>query len=305
MVARADCTGFTNCAWKPRHGIQEVLQEDFRTTEVSQEKSKQSFLSSRNRIVDDRLFLPKLKTGIKIVLHRELIGKINSVSITKTSSGKYFASFQVKTDTKLLPPNTSIIGIDLGIKNLIITSDGEEIPNPQFYRSKEKKLAYQQRQLSKKQNGSKNKEEQRLVVVKLNEDIVNCRKDYLHKLTKRLINENQVIICENLNVAGMLRNHCLAKSISDVSWYELTRQLKYKAEWYGRTFHQIDRWFPSSKTCNNCQYLMESLPLDIRSWCCPQCKQLNDRDINASLNIRDRGLKDLELPPVPKRTVQP
>jgi putative transposase len=175
-----------------------------------------------------------------------------------------------------------------------VTSEGEVIDNKNVYRSVEKELAYEQRQLSKKKKGSKSKERQRLVVAKINEYIANCRKDYLHKVTKTLIDENQVIITESLAVKNMIQNHCLAKSIQDASWGELLRQLAYKAEWYGRTLYQIDRWFPSSKTCNSCQFVVDSLPLNIREWTCPSCHKHHDRDANAAMNILDKGLKDLE-----------
>ena len=149
--------------------------------------------------------------------------------------------------------------------------------------------------LSKKKKGSYNKNKQRKEVAKLNEYIANSRKDYLHKVSKQLIDENQVIIAESLTVKNMRKNHCLAKSIADASWSELLRQIEYKAKWYGRTFYQIDTCFPSSKTCNGCKFIVDKLPLSIREWTCPSCKRLNNRDLNASLNIRDQGVNDLSV----------
>jgi putative transposase len=243
---------------------------------------------------EGKLYIPKLKTGIEIRLHREMPSKPQCCYISKTCSGQYYACFPCEEEAKPLPRLDYTVGIDLGIKSLIVTSEGEVIDNKNVYRSVEKELAYEQRQLSKKKKGSKSKERQRLVVAKINEYIANCRKDYLHKVTKTLIDENQVIITESLSVKNMIQNHCLAKSIQDASWGELLRQLAYKAEWYGRTLYQIDRWFPSSKTCNDCQFVVDSLPLNIREWTCPSCHKHHDRDANAAMNILDKGLKDLE-----------
>jgi putative transposase len=256
--------------------------------------NKQCIKIPQNFCVEDaKLYIPKLKTGIKIVLHRELPSKPTCCFISKTPSGRYYASFPCEEEVKPLPKLNHAVGIDLGIKSLLVTSDGEVIDNKNVYRSMEKVLAYEQRQLSKKKKGSKSREKQRLVVAKINEYIANCRRDHLHKVTKQLIDENQVIITESLAVKNMIKNHCLAKSIQDASWGELLRQLDYKAEWYGRTLYQIDRWFPSSKTCNDCQFVVDSLPLNIREWTCPHCKRHHDRDANAALNIRDKGLLDL------------
>lgn len=245
------------------------------------------------KIKENKLFIPKLKSGIEIVLHQGLPEKQTCCFISKTSSDKYYVSFQCETDSKPLAKSDKTIGIDLGIKSLIVSSDGKVIENKKHYRQSEKKLAYEQKQLSKKQKGYNNKNKQRKVVARLNEYIANSRKDYLHKVSRKLIDENQVIIAESLSVKNMMNNHKLAKSIQDASWGELLRQLDYKSKWYGRTFHQIDMFFPSSKTCNGCQYVVDDLPLNIREWDCPNCKHHNDRDLNAAKNIRDKGLKDL------------
>jgi putative transposase len=246
-------------------------------------------------IENDKLFIPKLKTGIEIVLHRDLPEKQTCCFISKTASNKYYVSFLCEVDIKPLAKSKKTIGIDLGIKSLLVCSDGQVIPNQKHYRQSEKQLGYEQKQLSNKKQASNNKNKQRKVVAKINEYIANSRKDYLHKISKRLIDENQVIITESLSVKNMMKNHKLAKSIQDASWSELIRQLDYKSKWYGRTFHQIDMFFPSSKTCNDCQFVVDSLPLNIREWSCPNCNKHNDRDLNASLNIRDVGLKDLTV----------
>jgi putative transposase len=177
---------------------------------------------------------------------------------------------------------------------LIIESNGNTVENPKFLKHLEPRLIFKQKQLSKKQKGSNKRNKARIIFAKQHEKIANKRKDLLHKLSRRLINENQVIIAENLAVKNMMKNHKLAKAISDVSWGELLRQIEYKAKWYGRTFYQIDRFFPSSKTCNNCQFVVDKLPLNIRSWICPKCKTKLDRDLNAAKNIRDKGLSDLK-----------
>jgi putative transposase len=247
------------------------------------------------KIENGKLFIPKLKSGIKLVQHRPTDGKIVCIFISKTATEKYFVSVLCETDIEQLEKQETIVGIDLGSKYLIVSSEGEKIENPKFYRKMEKKLAYEQRQLSKKQLGSNNRNKQRKEVAKINEYIANSRNNYLHQISRKLIDENQVIIAESLSVKNMMRNHCLAKSIGDASWGELIRQLEYKSNWYGRTFYQIDKFFPSSKTCNNCQFVLNDLPLAIREWDCPNCKQHNDRDENAALNIRDKGVKDLDL----------
>lgn len=259
-------------------------------------KNKQSIkIPQKFKIKDNKLYIPKLKGGIEINLHRELIGKTICCYISKTPSGKYYVSFLCETDIKPLPKLDNIIGIDLGIKTLVTTSNGNKIENPKFHKKLEKKLIFQQRQLSKKKKGSKIKNKQRIIVAKIHEKITNRRIDNLHKISKKLVDENQIIIVEDLSVKNMLKNHNLAKEISNVSWAELLRQLEYKSEWYGRTFYKIDRFFPSSKMCNNCQYIVDDLPLNIREWNCPSCSKVNDRDINAALNIKDKGIKDLKM----------
>lgn len=245
------------------------------------------------KIENGKLFIPKLKEGIEIVFHQLLPEKQTCCFVSKTSSDKYYVSFLCEVDIEPLAKSNKVIGIDLGIKLLIVSSDGEVIDNKKYYKQSEKKLAYEQRQLSRKQFGSNNRNKQRKEVAKINEYIANSRKDYLHKISRKLIDENQVIIAESLSVKNMMKNHYLAKYIADASLGEFLRQLEYKSKWYGRTFYQIDKFFPSSKTCNNCQFVLDDLPLSVREWDCPNCQQHLDRDINAALNIKDKGLKDL------------
>jgi putative transposase len=173
---------------------------------------------------------------------------------------------------------------------MVALSTGESVGNPHFFTKDEKKLAKAQRRLCKKKKGSRNREKARRKVARIHARISDRRRDYQHKLSTRIVHENQVICVESLAVKNMVKNHCLAKAISDVGWAELVRQLEYKSRWYGRTLIKIDRWFPSSKICHKCKYVVEALPLDIREWTCPKCDTWHDRDINAAQNILAEGL---------------
>jgi len=189
----------------------------------------------------------------------------------------------------------SKVGIDLGIKDLLITSDGEKIDNLKITKKYEKKLAKEQRRLSHKAKGSKNRNKQRIKVARIHEKIHNTRIDHLHKISHQLISENQVIVSEDLAVSNMVKNHNLAKAISDCGWYELTRQLTYKAEWNGRTYIKIGRYVPSSQTCNICGYVnKDTKNLSVREWICHECGTKHDRDINAAINILNEGLRMLK-----------
>jgi putative transposase len=182
-----------------------------------------------------------------------------------------------------------MIGLDLGIKSMVALSTGESVGNPHYFAKEEKKLAKAQRQHARKKKGSKNRNKARLKVAKIHARINDRRRDYQHKLSTRIVNENQVICVESLAVKNMVKNHCLAKAISDVGWGEFVRQLQYKSKWYGRTLVKIDRWYPSSKTCSACKHVLDSLPLDRREWGCPECGVVHDRDTNAALNILTEG----------------
>jgi len=246
-------------------------------------------------IENGKIFIPKLKTGIKINLHTPLSGKIGACSIRKTCTNKYYVSILCECEIKSLKKNKNSIGIDVGIKNLVSTNDGIFFENPKTLQKYQKKLSYLQRQLAKKKRGSSKYKKLRIKIAKIHEMISNIRNDNLHKISRKLINENQVIISETLSVANMLKNHRLAKSISDCAWGELFRQFSYKSEWYGRTYYQIDKYFPSSKMCNNCKFVVDELPLNIRDWICPHCGTIHNRDTNAAKNILEQGLTDLGL----------
>lgn len=260
-------------------------------------KSKQSFCIPQNlSIQNNKLYIPKFKEGIKINLHRDLVGDFVTASIVKTKTNKYFVNITVELDIKELPKLNTDLGIDLGIKNFVITSNGEVFDNKHFLKKVESKLKFLQRQASKKVKGSNNRKKANLKVAELFEYITSCKKDYLHKVSTQLIRENQTIYIEDLNIKGMLSNHHLAKSIQELSWYEFIRMLEYKAKWYGRSIIKINRFYPSSKTCNNCGYIKQDLTLKDRNWICPKCHTEVDRDYNAALNILKQGRNCLVKP---------
>ena len=240
------------------------------------------------------LILPKLGK-IYGKISRFPVGKLKSVTVSLTPSGEYYAAC-LYDDGKNQPDSTSegkAVGIDLGLTHYAITSDGTKHGNPKYYRKYEVRLAKKQKQLSRKHKGSANRNKARIKVAKIQVKITRCREDFLHKLSRKLVDENQVIVVENLAVKNMVKNHKLAKSISDAGWSKFCTMLKYKAQWSGKIYIEVERFFPSSKTCNNCLHQIDILSLEIRSWQCPKCHMRHDRDINAAINIRDEGLRIL------------
>ena len=248
------------------------------------------------KLKDDTLKLPKIG-DIHCKVSRQPEGTLKSVTVSVNPSGEYLAACLYDNGKDLPEKSTEgkAIGIDVGLTHYAVTSDGTKHGNPKYYRKYEKKLAKRQKQLSHKLKGSRNRNKARVKVAKVHAKIVRCREDFLHKLSRKLVDENQVIVVENLAVRNMVKNHKLAKSISDAGWGQFCTMLKYKSEWAGKTYIEVDRFYPSSKTCNNCLNRVDSLSLDIRSWQCPKCGENHDRDINAAKNIRDEGLRILAV----------
>ena len=258
----------------------------------SKHRGKQSFSIPQNVIVESgKLIIPKFKEGIDIVLHRPIKGTIKSATISVTPTGKYFVSILVDTNTEIptkapITENTTI-GIDLGIKDFAITSDGEVFENPKNLRKAQSKLKYVQRKYSK-HKGKRTKKK----LAKLHEKVVNKRKDFLHKTSTKLIRENQTICLEDLAVSNMVKNHNLAQAINDVSWSTFVTMLEYKANWYGKNILRIGRFAPSSKTCSCCGTINKKLTLKDREWICDSCNSVLDRDVNAAINIKSFALKN-------------
>ena len=250
-----------------------------------------------------QLFIAKSKEPLNIRWSRVLSSEPSSITISKDRAGRYFVSMLCEFEPKPMPISKKTVGIDLGLTDLFITSDGKKSGNPRHTRRYEQRLAYLQRQLAKKQKGSNNRAKAKLKVARIHAKIADCRMDATHKASRTLINENQggghpLVCVESLNVKGMtegrpIKHPRLAKHIADANWGEFVRQLKYKSDWAGRTLVEIDRFFPSSKRCSCCGFVHESLPLSIREWDCPECNTHHDRDINAAKNIKTAGLAGL------------
>lgn len=245
------------------------------------------------KIVEDKkIFLPKIG-HVKATVHRSIVGDIKTVTISKTPSGKYFAS--ILTENGINLPDVSfdgnIMGIDVGLSHLVITSNGSKFDNPKHIAKYQKNLKRKQQKFSRKVKGSNSRNKARLLVAKVHERAANSRKDYLHKLSHKIVNDSQVQVLsvEDLHIKGMIKNHCLAKSISDAGWGSFTKMLKYKAEKVGKGYVEVNRFFPSSKACSICLHVQKSMPLNIRTWKCDKCGELHDRDINAAKNIRNEA----------------
>lgn len=248
------------------------------------------------KFVDDLIYLPKLG-WVRINLHRPLDGEVKTVTISKNPSGQYFAAILTESEGEYPVPSSegNAIGVDLGITDFAITSTGSKYPNPRQIKKHERNLKRKQRKLSRKVKGSNSRNKARKLVARVHQRIANSRQDFLHKLSHKLVNENQVIVVEDLAVKNMVKNHCLAKAISDCGWSSFVGMLNYKCERSGKILVKVDRFFPSSKTCSNCYHRVSSLPLDVRHWTCPSCGTHHDRDVNAAQNLKAEGLRLLAL----------
>lgn len=262
-------------SFKTKHGIQAA-----------------EYTTSAFKWDDEQLRIAKMDAVLDVRFSREIpkAATVTTVTVSKDCAGRYFVSMLCTDEVSAKPVADGEVGIDLGLTHFAILSTGEKIASPKTFRKYEKRLAKAQRCLSKKQKGSANRRKAKLRVARIHAKIADSRKDFSHKLSSRLVNENQVIAIETLAVSNMQKNHTLAKSISDASWSEFVRQLEYKSEWYGRKLVGIDRWYPSSKRCSDCGHTLKSLPLNVREWTCPECGSVHDRDINAARNVLAAGL---------------
>ncbi len=263
-------------------------------------KHKQSIQYPQNVQVvsDSELKFPKLGV-VKAKLHRPIDGKIKTVTVSQNPSGKYFAAilFEIEGENPEISTSGKILGIDLGLKHFAIVADGTKISkfeNPQHFVKYQQNLKRKQQKLARKKDGSNSRKKAKKSVAKVHERVANSRQDFLHKLSAKLVNKNQVVIVENLHVKGMVRNHCLAKAISDAGWGMFVNFLSYKLDRKGGKLVEIDRWFPSSKTCSVCLHQVSFMSLDVREWTCSHCGTHHDRDGNAATNIRNEGIRMLK-----------
>ena len=257
-------------------------------------RNRQSYRTNNIQILDkNHVKLPKLGV-VKARISRPHQGRILSATVKQTPSGKYFVTVCCTgVPLKECAPNNTAVGIDVGIKSLLVCSDERIFDNPKNAKKCEKKLAREQRKLSRKKKGSNNRNKQRIRVARLHEKIANSRNDNMHKATSKLASENQVVCVEDLNAKGMMSNHKLAKSVGDAAFGEIVRQLEYKCKLHAGHLQKVDRWYPSSKTCNSCGHIEDEMPLQVRKWKCPACHAEHDRDINAAKNILAEGLRFL------------
>ena len=291
------CVPLQQCLRHQQSAFKNFFEGRARYPTFKKKKHRQSLELTRSAFSyrDGKLYIAKCKEPLDIRWSRELSSEPSTVTISRDCAGRYFVSMLCDFKPEALRVIPKTVGLDVGIENLLITDSGEKVGNPRHTAKYAAKLAKAQRCLSRKKLGSANRAKARAKVARIHAKISDCRMDNLHKLSRRLINENQVICVETLRVKNMIRNPRLSKHIADASWGELIRQLAYKADWAGRQLVKIDQFFPSSKRCSDCGYTHGSLPLEIRSWECPECHVLQDRDINAARNIKAAGLAVLAL----------
>ncbi|MCX4692937.1 RNA-guided endonuclease TnpB family protein [Streptomyces sp. NBC_01408] len=260
----------------------------------SKRKSRASaeYTRSAFRYADGRITLAKMADPLDVVWSRPLPMGVEptTVTVSRDSAGRWFVSLLCDDTPAPMPTTTNVVGLDAGLTTLITLSTGEKISNPKHEGSDRQRLVAAQRVLSRKEKGSKNRAKARARVARIHARIADRRRDHLHKLTTRLVRENQALVIEDLVVRNMLKNHTLARAITDAAWRELRRMLEYKTAWYGRDLIIVDRWFPSSKLCSACGVVADNMPLNVREWTCENCGTTHDRDANAAVNLLAAGL---------------
>jgi len=303
-LKEVDSLALCNVQLNLQKAYKNFFQSGFGFPNFKSKRHHQSYKTNNNNdnitVCNGKVKLPKIG-WVRFKQHRKIKGVIKSATISKTATGKYFISILCETDIHPYPKTNSNVGIDLGLSHFAIISTGEKIENPRFLVRSSKKLIKEQRILSRRAlvaqqrgkslNDCSNYQKQRLKVARLHEKISNQRRDFLHKLSTTLIKNHDRICMEDLASKNLMRNHHLARAIGDASWSEFCRMLEYKAEWYGKKIVTISRWFPSSQLCSNCKTNSGKKPLHVREWTCENCGTRHDRDLNASLNILNEGLK--------------